>query len=357
MRPPASPRLVPPHIAVRILREGLLSESTKLLYLDTSDWWYLESGRAGGATSALRQLGSSGTVRIVVSADHLLEVGGLTNGRASRTAFMHGFPGTLLLPVSGSQILKMDAVALALHALGEDMAPRQLPCQELATLPLSEFEAMVRQTWPLRFAQTIHARATSSAIRSTPRVSKEERQASDKLQRLARKGNPTKVLEYLQRRSPQGRVGALVQSIAVEGLTSLYRWSNDRGIGSSVSNGDWLFDQYVSGALPREVSSDATLMEPVFKAWSRPDELVAVAPSLACASAVARKTGPSRDRTKIRSTETDKLHSAFAPLVDVFTCDGRIHPIIAPVLKGTQAGTVVLRSSSLQDVVEALTPS
>lgn len=339
---------------MRILREGSFLESTKLVFLDTADWSYMETGRAGGATSALRELCSTGAVRILVTADHLLEVGGLTNGRASRMAFMRGFPGALLVPVSGSQILKMDAVALALHALGDEMAPRQLPCKELGALPQVELEAMVRQTWPLRFAQNLHARATSSALESIPRTSKEDRQAADKLHRLARKGNASKVLEYLQRRHARGRLESFVQSLAVSGLVSLYRWSNDRGIVSAASNGDWLFDRYVSGALPRQFSSNPALMEPVFRTWSRPDELAAVAPSLACVSAVARQTDAIKDRKKIRSTETDKLHAAFAPLVDVFTCDGRMRPIIDRVFKGTGIGPTLLRSSSLQEVVEEL---
>ena len=213
---------------------------------------------------------------------------------------------------------------------------------------------MVDQTLPLRLAQRYRAWASSLEFDSGKIQTKEHRDMIARLLRLARSGDVEAAIDYARRRKPLGRVGSFAQSVVIRTVASLFRLGNEHGILSSVSKSDFLFDQYISGALPREFSSDPKRMRPLFQTWSRPGALAVLSPSLACVVAIALEATPTKDTQKLRSTEINKHHAAFAPLVDVFTADRRIQPIVARTLKGKQPPTLVLRSSSLHSVVDAV---
>lgn len=237
---------------------------------------------------------------------------------------------------------------------GHAQAPRWPP-SELRTESLEELSKTADQTLPLRLAYRYQAWATSKTFNRNTKETKQHREMITKLLHLARSGDIDAVVDYARQRKPFGRVGTLGQVLAARALVSLFRWGSERGILSSSAKTDFLFDQYVSSALPREFSSNPELMGPLFKVWSKPGALEAFSPSLACVVAIARKATSTKDTQKLRSTEIDKHHASFAPLVDVFACDSRIEPIVARTLKGKQPSTVVVRSSpTLQSVVDAV---
>lgn len=342
---------------MRIDTAESLLEGCRLIFLDTADWSYMEDGRQPEAAAELRALCADGRARILVTADHLLEIGGLTSGRSSRLRFMHSFPGTVLLPVGGSQVTKLAAYDFAFAALDGDMEPQALRCQEMSASPIETLTKAVEQTWVLDLAQRFQAWATSASFSDRKKSSKQDVEMHSKMHRLARKGDTQEVMDYLRKRRPLSGLRGIVQNVAGRALVALYQWGNDRGILSVAAKNDFLFDELVSGALPRQLSSNPQIMGLLFELWSRPDALALHSPSLACVAAIARRSSPTRKTQKIRSTENDKRHAAFAPLVDVFTCDRRVQPIISQTLKVARSQTAVLRTSCLADVVAALKPS
>jgi len=270
---------------------------------------------------------------------------------------MRRFPGTVLLSVGGAQVTKLAAYRFAISALGGEMKPQPLRCQPMSTESVEALERLVEQTRPLQLAQRFRASVMSRTFGHGAKQSKQEREMQLKLHRLARTGAKSEVLEYLRKRWPLTGLRRVLQPIAAHALVAVYRWGNDRGILSSASKTDFLFDELVSSALPSEISRDPQMMHFLFGVWSRPEALASLSPSLACVAAIARGTSPTKDAAKIRSTEIDKCHAAFAPLVDVFTCDGRIQRLVSQTLKVPRPQTAVLRTSSLEAVVDALSSS
>ena len=100
----------------------------RLVFLDTADWSYVESGRDPSAIAALRALADAGAIKFVVTQDHLVEVAGLRQGLRRRLAFMREFPGTLLFAFSGSQLLRLAAFEFALNALGDEQRAHSFQC-------------------------------------------------------------------------------------------------------------------------------------------------------------------------------------------------------------------------------------
>lgn len=330
-------------------------DGRKLVFLDTADWSYMEDGRQPEAAAKLRDLCASGRARILITLDHLLEIGGLKSGLASRLRFMHDFPGTVLLPVGGSQVTKLAAYAFAIAALGGEMEPQALRCKDLSTETIESLTEVVEQTRSLHLAQRLQAWAVSATFSDRKKLSKEDGEVHSKLHRLARKGDRQQLMDYLRKRRPLRGLRAIVQDVAGRALFEIYRWGDERGIlSAAVKNNDFLFDELVSGALPRQLSSDPKIMRLLFETWARPDALALHSPSLACVAAIARGASPTKKTQKIRSTENDKRHAAFAPLADVFTCDRRVHPIISRTLKMARSQTTVIRTSLLADVVAAV---
>jgi hypothetical protein len=339
---------------MRLVANGLALD-VRFAFLDTADWSYLESGRDPEAAATLRALTSAGAVKVVVTHDHLVEVAGLRRGLRQRLAFMRDFPGTLLFPFSGSKLLRLAAFEFALNALGG-----QYPAQPVQVFPmceesLNDLVSIAKQVWPLRVVHRLSAMVTSHVSRHSAVEQREVRDALEKLQRLARIGDRKRLEAHLAAKAPRlGGLRGVIQRASWPILLPLYDWASSRGLTARVKHADFLFDRLVTTALPTTFSTDPRLLEGLAKLWTNPEALALMSPALACVKAIAKAQTPTHDVQKIESTEHDKHHAAFAPLVHVFTCDKRNQPVVAKAVQLGRCKTRVLRTGSVAEVVKAL---
>lgn len=327
----------------------------RLVFLDTADWSYLESGKETSAAESLRALADAGEISFVVTFDHIVEAGGLRTGLRPRLAFMREFPGTVLFAVSGAQLLRLAAHDFALTALQEQPASEPFECFAMPDKSIDELVELVRQTRPLRLAHRLSAHITSRTNASAPVKTREEGDAQEKLQRLARLGDRKSFEAYLSKKAPRlGGFKGYLQRAATPLLIPLYDWASSRGILARAKHADFLFDELVTSVLPPKFSTDEKLIGGLAKLWVQPEALALMSPSLACVKAIAKAQSPALDVQKIESTAHDKHHATFAPLVDVFTCDKRNQPLIAQTLKLARCETHVVRTGCLADVAAYL---
>ena len=343
---------------MRLIATNSALEGGKLIFLDTADWSYLESGQDPEATAALRSLAKARNLRFLVTLDHLVEIAGLTDGRSDRLAFLQAFPGTVLICAGGTQVIRLAAAAFAAAVFGGEVAPYAVPCSAMDSEPIEQLLSRTRQLLPLRLAHGLHATVTARTNRETASLPKrkQEREAEQKLHRLARKGDIRAVHDHLEKSGKlrPGLVGR-AQRLGGEFLVGFYRWAQARGLTTSASRGDFLFDDLVTSKLPARYARNSQTMRALFDVWVDPDELARVSPVLACVKAISKASHQLLDARKIRSTEHDKHHASFASMVDVFTCDGRNQPLVARVMEAGGTGTIVLQTRSPSRVAEALT--
>lgn len=327
-----------------------------LVYLDTADWSDLEVARDPAATAELRALGASGAASFIVTHEHLREAIGLTSGRRNRIEFMRAFPGTVLACVGGAQLLKLATFEFAMALFEGEIAPQAFRCVPMASETADQILAAMKPMRYLHWIDSFNARVTARSSDAGVKVERAQRDANRKLHRLARQGDLTRLEEYL-RGSGKVRAGlsGRAQLLAARSLARLYEWMYARGLLSRASGGEVLFDQLVTGVLPPSIATDTSIMRALYTRWSDPRVLATLAPSLACVKAIASAQTPTRDVQKVRSTEVDKHHAVFAPLVDVFTCDKRNHPIIDRTLRLAGISVSVLRTRSLLEAARIAT--
>jgi hypothetical protein len=325
----------------------------KTVYLDTSDWSYLETGRHPSAGSLLRSLAESGRVRFVVTFDHIAEIAGLESGLHSRLTFMHAFPGTVMVRASGSQLLRLAACDLAIEMTGRALDAKELPCSPFADESLPELVSAAESFATVREFQGEFAAISAETNREggQHRKSRLERDADRKLDRLARAGKDREVEEHL--RATAQRAGH-ASSTDDRSLMEFYRRAASEGLMAPCAGADRVFDLLVTSELPTWIASNEKLMGALLKLWSDPEALDVMSPALACAKRLLNSVASSHKPQKISSTEHDKNHAVFAPMVDVFTCDSRAQPIIETALARARIRTAVLTTDSLSEVAEAV---
>jgi hypothetical protein len=325
-----------------------------LIYLDTADWAYLEAGRAPAEEAALRDLGRTG-VQFVVSFDHIVELAGLESGLISRFEFLRTFPGTLLYKCSGEQLIALYARSFTAQVLGFDIQPQEFLATPMNMLSVADLRVMMPRLRVLRAAQRMYATLISGAAPIGLRQNKKERDQKAKIRRLARSGSsPEELHEYLRDKSLlKPGMRAVAQRFAASVLCSVAQWGIAHGIASMAPAPDEEFEKIIGVGLTRKIRSSTDAMKALHAAWSDTGSLISKSPGLACIAGIRRELAPTKDVQKISSTEIDIRHVAFAPQVDVFTCDKRIHRVAAEVIAKAELNVSVLRTGHLKEVAVA----
>lgn len=326
----------------------------RLVFLDTADWSYLEAGQDHKAGEKLRALGESGDATFVVTMDHLVEAVGLRTGLRHRLAFMRAFPGTVLFHFGGAQLLRLAVLELAAMLVQSGESEHEFRCQSLSDHSLDELESITKGLRGLRWAVDLSAFATARAAPVGVKLPPAQRATDAKIHRLAREGDRFALADYLRRTTGGGSSARVIQRLASRGLVALYAFALRRGLISEAAGGDLLFDQLVTAALPTEFAANDELMRGMKSLWSDPDLLAFSSTSLACVKDIEEARTPTRDRAKIRSTYVDRHHACFAPLMDVFTCDKRIHRIVERAVGRSESSVAVVRTRSLARVAALL---
>lgn len=327
----------------------------RLVYLDTADWSYLETGRYEDATKELRKLGHEGRVTYVITLDHILECVGLTSGRGRRLDFMRTFPGTVLLKLTGAQVLKWDVLGLASMLLDQPEVTKAVECTPMCEHALDELLDIAKALRPLHFAHDLSARASVVGSSARGKESRQVRQQMTRLHRLAREGDIAQAIAHVEKvnrdKSWLRRKGGV---LAARGLVRFYAWMRERGLTSAASDGDFLFDTLVTAALGPELAKIDGVMRGMKALWKDRQSLSVLSPSLAVTRAICERAPPSKDPAKVRSTEVDRQHACFAPLMDVFSCDRRTYDAIHALLVRAEIPVTVIRTQSLPEIAQIL---
>ncbi len=322
-----------------------------LVYLDTADWSYLESGKAAVAETQLRELGRVGKIALIVSLDHFVEASGLTRGRWSRVHYMHDFPGTLWLACSGYQITDLAIQLFAARCLDLGPIRQQFLGGWLAHRDVQEFEEVVRNASKLRRVFGVYARA--AAFSNTAARTAHDRKTNDRLLTMVRKGDRVGFRKCVAKSGVtlpgwRGQMQRLAEHILFAGAT----WARRRGLVSALPRADWHFERCVGSRLPPSIRGSRETMLRLHAVWSDETRRAEASAALACVAALDLRQIATTNPEKMMSSEIDKLHAAFAPLTDVFTCDKRNQPTLAAVLAKARHPTRVLRTGHLDEVAD-----
>jgi len=201
----------------------------------------------------------------------------------------------------------------------------------------------------------MYARLISDAASTGLREDKKERDQKAKIRKLARSGSSPKELhEYLRDKSlMKPGVRGMAQRFAASVLCAMTQWGVAHGIASMTPAPDEEFEMLIGVGLTRKIRSSPQAMKALHSAWSDAGSLISKSPALACIARIRRGLAPTKDVQKVSSTEIDIRHVAFAPQVDVFTCDKRTHRVVAEVVAKAKLNVSVLRTGHLKEVAAA----
>jgi len=330
-------------------------ESPRRVYLDTADWSYLEEGRDPESERVLRDLGEVGDACFVVTFDHLVEISGLESGRGSRVAYLQNFPGTVLLSVSGIQVLSTSTRNFVAQSLGLSTVTLDLPTQRMRDLSVASLLDEIDKFRMWREVQGIGARLETSSMVGT---TKKKRESKNSLMRVARKGSVAMLREHIMREETfRPGIRGLVQVGAMHALVKLQGWMAQNGIGIPATRREQAFERLIVPSLPREIRRSSTAMSTLRTSWKNEAATADVSPAVACSAAIEVASNPSKDPVKFRSSENDKHHAAFAAMMHVFTCDKRVQPSVDSTLRAGRRAVRVIRTQRLHEVVAAVRES
>lgn len=326
------------------------------VYLDTADWAYLEEGKAPDVVTFLSELGETGAAVFVVSHEHWVEVAGLSHGLARRLDFIRRFPGTQRVVGSTNGLLAFDAQQLVRAVSGRGAAGASLPLEPLAGVPLSELRRWVEHFG--RFVRAVDKHSTSlqrsrralGDARTAKAIRAEHRNlgaflrgdAEGVVRHLARGGRvPGRAQNWLLRKSV-----SLVGRVAGE----LHR----RGrLPFAELTYDPVFSATVVPLLESAARTNPEVLDAIYAYW-RTRGNRSVAPSLACQAALAERLEMQPDLRLLKSEAADARHAAYAPLVDLFTCDKRNRDPLRKALAEIGCSTLVVGTKRHKDLVGAL---
>src|SRR5262245_4956886 len=99
------------------------------IYLDQSDWSYLQAGDAPSELDRLIKLALSGRTRFIVSLAHFVENAGLSVGYRERNGFLRGFPALYVINDSPIEVL---------HSAGRAWTAAEPVFGSLSSRPMAE---------------------------------------------------------------------------------------------------------------------------------------------------------------------------------------------------------------------------
>ncbi len=331
------------------------------IYLDQADWSYLSDGKYPSAEARLRELGQEGEVLYWISHEHLFETGALTVGLQARLEFLRGFPAIFMMECCSAQVLHHDFEVLLATATGaKSPEPLQVRGVSLSGSSVTKLNDMVRDSRSYVNAMMRCVSGERHSRRARPETQKE--QASEaKFSRVFMKGDWRAVQKHLKKRLPRwtwfdAANAKMLMSVASSGERLLER------IGMPLlADGKWdiTFTRVVLPRVVMEAMSQRRMLSPatvaeIAKLWRDAELRPMLVPSMACVAAVIENVYRRPKEEYGLDAELDWKHAAYAPWVNVFTCDKRNHDHIDAVIRKREVPSRILRTNQLDRVVDAI---
>ena len=330
------------------------------VYLDQGDWSNLQDGVAGAAECRLRQLGREQKAVFLVSAAHFIETGKLKSGFKSRVAYLHGFPGTVWMKeVAGKKILKLSVQRLLDEAEGRLPDPMHFEADPLGREDFQKTANFIKlASWGLRLPLLMMTTAERMGrkARYAKLSKKKDLEAQNRYTATVLFGDTAAWRDQLSKRGMTlGPISNLFLETIHPVMTRMGAWFQRRGVvpldGKRL---DPIFASCVVPHLSREVALAPDRMDSLMRIWKDQQARARVAPSLACVASVDEYIHYLSDYEFKESDIWDMMHVAFAPLVDIFTCDKRNVRPVERTLKLGGISTQVFRTRRLDEVADAV---
>ncbi len=324
----------------------------RLVYLDTADWSYLESGKCPQADACLRAAGERGDVAYLVSVEHFVEISGLNDGLERRIDYLRKFPATMWVGIGGSDILEFEAKALAAKALGTEPPMTDCPTGWMVNEPDRKLQSAIAMARRARGLYSLYARAEAAARRAR---APDTHQQVEKLFGFLVRGDFRGLDRWMDKRGlKQPGLRGSAQRLLLRGVEKGLAFAQALELYPAVDRSDPSFDRVVASKLPRAVRRSRPAMTKIQRAWREQTERVRHVPSLSVVAALEMATYRQLASKYDASVEVDKMHAAFSPLCSVFTCDKRNLATIRSILESAGRDTKVLNTGRLIKLADAV---
>jgi hypothetical protein len=311
------------------------------VYLDQADWSYLADNRSPEAARILRRLAVNGAVTLLLSEIHLIETHALGAGFVRRADFIASFPNTSLIQHSPVTILRAAGDELSARALGETVEQTAFG---IAPVDRTSFDS-------ISFEAAQRAFEIAAMFERTPRALAPDTARASKLAAALIRGKSRDTNRLLDDIHLNSAARFIAHRVVGPVLRTVAGFAEANGYLAPVRRRlDHEFTACFLTQLPIEKRRSPHALNRIYNEWKRNPEVTPS--SLRCYAAVWREQQAARSRIA-RSEILDRWHSAFAPLVDVFTCDKRNHRAVRDALSG-RSSTRVIRTNRLDDVVSAI---
>lgn len=287
-------------------------------------------------------------------------------GYETRVRFMHGFPGTMWLQCSAFDLFRQEARVLCAIAGGEQPGPLSIDAAPLAEQAVDDVLEGIRQGQFLRRLLPLEAIATRLSRRVRRGKSADELRQNDQLVLAFLSGDTNTFLAHAHRAASHlPAVGRRVFQALSPAYDAFVRWTHpklmmlaNKLIPQGLSPVPTLFaDPSYTHLLLPHLPADACRADAqtkLGKLWRNKRRRSELAPSLACAAALLEAVHRDTHYAYQNSDILDPHHAAYAPLVDIITCDKRSAGPLMQAIKAGTLSTKVVRSAHLDEVVAAL---
>lgn len=325
------------------------------IYLDSADWSYLQEGRAPAAHKLLRTAAINGTVALFVSWEHCIEISGLQSGKESRLEFIANFPNVYLFQKPAQQIFKTEAQCIS--SLADSVIPPDITLEAklLCQLGKNTLNNLVDQYGlPSRQLNIMSSKVQNRGRKANPARSHKELIMQHRIIGKIFRGEFEDLVPTTDDKRLLARLSNYIIRRGMHTVGKIAKDFRDRGwISFSDAPYDPVFNEAVAVHFPQERRVSQPFMQGIHRWWSHPENRK-IAPSLACHYELARSNDGQRQMTLAPSTEIDNLHAAYAPYMDIFTCDKRNASILESILKKLSVHTRVFRTNNLQSLIQGL---
>ncbi len=328
--------------------------------LDQADWAYMADGKAAAAKDKLAKLGASGQAIFLISHEHLVETAALAEGSRERFRFLRSFPAVLRLPDAGASLIHGHAAASLLAYAGRCTPPQSLPLEARAVaLEPEEFWDQWASSHGKRMVRLFDMKARPERFARKARLGKTAKDLEHDARSLGALslGDQARFEKLLQRGpdAPGPRWVRLTR-LATPFIQRFYEVVASHGwLPPPGRKFDDVFGSMLLAGLPRALRRDHKLVKDLQRCWDDSSVRCRIAPSLACTASVIETTKRETERKKYgRADVIDPLHAAYAPHVDIFTCDKRNEAPLRDVLAKASVATKVIRTNRLEKVADEI---